>query len=194
MLGSIQLITYIRNSYPQLHRWLGRLYVGAAIITAIGGLSFIITRGTIGGIPMDIAFAGYGLLTLIAAIAAISFARAQKFERHRAWAIRLYALAIGSWLYRMYYGFWFLFTGGVGHTQHFDGPFDVFMNFFFYLPNLLVAEIFIGRYKALQNSVAKSLATAGMFTASTFLLLATYFFTKQFWLPSMVQTWVNFHS
>ncbi|MEL7147316.1 MAG: DUF2306 domain-containing protein, partial [Bacteroidota bacterium] len=187
ILGCIQLISSIRLKFPVLHRWLGRLYVMAAILTAVGGLTFIFTRGTIGGLPMDIAFTGYGLLTFLSAVATIYYARSRDFSRHRAWAIRLYALAIGSWLYRMDYGFWLLFTGGWGHNGHFNGPFDIWMDFFFYLPNLLVAEIFIGRYKILQNKPARGLASVGMLVASAFLILATYFFTKKMWLPSMIQ-------
>lgn len=32
---------------------------------------------------------------------------------------------------------------GLGHTGHFSGPFDIVMAFFFYVPNLLVAELFL---------------------------------------------------
>lgn len=187
MLGCIQLIGRIRQSYPAVHRWLGRVYVASALITGIGGLVFIFTKGTVGGLAMDIGFTGYGVLTIIAAIGAFHFARQRNFVRHRAWAIRLFALAVGSWLYRMEYGFWFLFTDGLGHTSSFDGPFDQVMDFFFYLPNLLVAEVLIGRRKLFESKVAKSLATAGMVAASVLLLVATYFFTLKFWGPEIVQ-------
>ena len=186
MLGCIQLIGSIRAKYPALHRWLGRVYVIAALITGVGGLVFIVVKGTVGGLMMDIGFTGYGVLTIIAAIAAIHFARQRDFVRHRAWAIRLFALAIGSWLYRMEYGFWFLFTDGLGHTSSFDGPFDQVMDFFFYLPNLVVAEIFIGRRKIATSKIARGFAASGMFAASALLLAATYFFTRELWGPGIV--------
>ena len=187
ILGCIQLIDWVRIKYPALHRWLGRLYVLSAIGAAIGGLVFIFVKGTIGGWLMDVAFAGYGMLMFIAAIATIRSARTGHFEQHRAWAIRLFALAIGSWLYRMDYGFWFLFTDGLGHTGNFSGPFDYFMDFFFYLPNLLVAEVFIGRHKIMRTKIAKGLATFGLFMATAFLILATYFFTKKLWGPAIIE-------
>ena len=59
--------------------------------------------------------------------------------------LRLYALAIGSWLYRMDYGFWVQITDGMGHTDTFRGPFDYVMDFAFYLPNLVVAELYLRR-------------------------------------------------
>ena len=186
MLGCIQLIGRIRSAYPAIHRWLGRIYVVSALLTGVGGLVFIFAKGTVGGVMMDIGFTGYGVLTIIAAVAAVYFARRRDFVRHRAWAIRLFALAVGSWLYRMEYGFWFLFTDGLGHTSTFDGPFDQVMDFFFYVPNLLVAEVFIGRRKIVSSKVAKSLATGGMLAASVLLLVATYFFTLKFWGPEIL--------
>lgn len=130
VLGCIQLITYIRTTYPSVHRWLGRVYISAALLTAVGGLIFIFIKGTIGGLVMDIAFAGYGIAMFAAAWLTYRHARAQQFEEHRAWAIRMFALAIGSWLYRIDYGFGLLFTDGLGHSASFQGPFDYFMDFF----------------------------------------------------------------
>lgn len=187
VLGCIQLIPYIRTTYPAVHRWLGRVYVSAALLTAIGGLIFIFIKGTIGGLVMDIAFAGYGIAMFVTAWQTYRYARAQQFENHRAWAIRLFALAIGSWLYRMDYGFWLLFTDGLGHSPSFQGPFDYFMDFFFYLPNLLVAEVFIGRRKMMRTPMAQWLAASGLLLATAFLLLATYFFTKHYWGPAIVK-------
>jgi len=190
ILGCIQLIEPLRERYPALHRWLGKVYILASVLTAIGGLAFIFIKGTIGGLVMDIGFAGYGILMFWAAIETFRYARAKQFENHRAWAIRLFALAIGSWLYRMDYGFWFLFTDGLGHTDSFDGPFDYFMSFFFYLPNLVVAELFIRRQQLLKSSLAKWVAVCVLYVATAFLILATYFFTMRFWGPAIVDLFV----
>lgn len=187
ILGCIQLIDRVRLKYPMVHRWLGRVYVFASLGAAIGGLVFIFVKGTIGGLVMDLGFTGYGVLTFLAAIATIRFARSGDVERHRAWAIRLFALAIGSWLYRMDYGFWFLFTDGLGHSQFFQGPFDYFMDFFFYLPNLMVAEVFIGRHDIVKINAAKGLATFSLCIATVFLILATYFFTREYWGPAILE-------
>lgn len=143
VLGSIQLIEAVRVRYSTFHRWVGRIYVLSSMFAAIGGLLFIAIKGTIGGITMDIGFSLYGLLMLLTATQTYLHAAAGRIDKHRAWALRLYALAIGSWLYRMDYGFWLLLTDGLGHTDSFRGVFDRVMVFFFYIPNLLVAEIFI---------------------------------------------------
>lgn len=142
MLGSIQLVEGIRNKFINVHRWVGRVYVIACIIAAIGGLLFIFLKGTIGGTVMNISFAGYGLALLLCAILTIKFARAKQLDKHRAWAIRLYALAIASWLYRQEYAVVFL-LGLDWPQQDFRGVFDYIMDFFFYIPNLFIAEFFI---------------------------------------------------
>lgn len=137
---------------------------------------------------MDIGFTGYGLLMLLCAVETIRHARSGRFDEHRAWAIRLFALAIGSWLYRMDYGFWFLFTDELGHTKDFRGPFDYFMDFFFYLPNLLVAEVFIRRKQlfSVTSTFVKYLVTSVLYLLTAFLLLATYFFTVHLWGPAIL--------
>ncbi|UZR94666.1 DUF2306 domain-containing protein [Chondrinema litorale] len=186
ILGCIQLLESVRLKSPTFHRWVGRVYVIASLFTASGGLVFIFIKGTIGGFWMDIAFAGYGLLTFIAAINTIRYARTGNFESHRAWAIRLFALAIGSWLYRMEYGFWFMITDRLWHTSNFTGPFDYFMDFFFYLPNLFVAELFINRRQIINSRWAEAIVVTGLCFATTFLVMATYFFTKEYWGPAIL--------
>tara|TARA_Y100001980_G_C14556842_1_gene351163 strand:- start:1207 stop:2031 length:825 start_codon:yes stop_codon:yes gene_type:complete len=187
ILGCIQLLDPVRLRYPTFHRWIGRIYVSASLLTAIGGLIFILVKGTIGGFWMDIGFTGYGILTFVVALNTILFARSGNFESHRAWAIRLFALTIGSWLYRMEYGFWFLFMDRLGHTSDFTGPFDYFMDFFFYVPNLLVAELFVRRKKLIKSKLGEGIAVIVLFCATTFLILATYFFTKKYWGPAILE-------
>ncbi len=87
----------------------------------------------------------------------------------------------------MDYGFWFLFTDGLGHSNTFQGPFDYFMDFFFYIPNLLVAEVFIGRRAIMRTAIAKQIAAIGLFITTAFLVLATYFFTKHYWGPAILE-------
>jgi hypothetical protein len=186
VLGCIQLMGGVRRRWPAVHRWTGRVYVTAAFLAGMGGLTFILTNGTIGGTVMDVGFGIYGVLMVVAAVQAVRHARARRMELHRAWALRLFALAIGSWLYRMDYGFWLLLTGGLGHTETFSGPFDHVMAFFFYVPNLLVAEAFI-RARRTSATPAMRLAAAGLLIAATaFLLLGTYKFTTLYWGPAIL--------
>jgi uncharacterized membrane protein len=189
VLGSIQLVKSIRDRYPAVHRWIGRIYVVASLVAAVGGLLFIFLRGTIGGTVMDIGFGLYGVLMLIAAVQTVRYARAGRLDQHRAWAIRLYALAIGSWLFRMEHGFWYALTGHYGHTPQFTGGFDKLMTFFFYVPNLLVAEIFIRSDRPKTSVTFNFLASFVLLLLAVFLGVGTYIFTKMLWGPAIID-WI----
>ena len=189
ILGGIQLIASLRNRFPKLHQWTGRVYVLASIVTALGGLSFIVIRGTVGGAVMNIGFGLYGVLTFVAAVQTIRYAMARQFVIHQAWAWRLFALAIASWLYRMEYGLWFLLTDNIWHTDDFQGGFDYFMDFFFYVPNLIIVELMI-RGRDNQGSVRfRKLASGVMALASVTLLFATWAFAQIAWMPA-ISNWI----
>jgi hypothetical protein len=186
ILGCIQLIPAVRSRVPALHRWVGRVYVSASVLAGLGGLTFIITRGTIGGPVMDLGFAGYGMATVLCAIQTYRYARARQLSQHRAWALRLFALAIGSWLYRMDYGFWLLLAHGAGHVPTFRGWFDHIMAFFFYVPNLLLVEILLRSSRKEARFGARVAASAVFVAATGFLVLGTYYFTKLYWGPAIL--------
>jgi hypothetical protein len=190
VLGSIQLIASVRNRFPAVHRWIGRVYVVASLLTGIGGLVFIALKGTVGGRVMSLGFALYGFLTIVAAVKTYQHAVAGRLTLHGVWAWRLYALAIGSWLYRIDYGFWQLFTHGLGHTHSFNGPFDKVMAFFFYLPNLLVVEVFIRARAYTATPIQRLLAAFVLLIATGFLLVGTYYFTLYYWGPAILK-WVS---
>jgi len=187
LLGSIQLIASIRTRYPAFHRWVGKIYLVSSLFAALGGLVFIIVKGTIGGLVMNIGFALYGVLMLVAVVQTYRHAVAGTMEEHRAWALRLYALAIGSWLYRMDYGFWFQLTNRLGHLHNFEGPFDRVMPFFFYIPNLLVAQIFIRSRNIKISPLLNLFCALLLLLVTAFLVLGTYYFTKLYWGPAILE-------
>jgi hypothetical protein len=187
LLGPVQLIAPVRQRVPRLHRWIGRFYASAALLAGLGGLAFILLQGTIGGPAMNAGFCLYGALTVIAAFETVRHARARRFELHRGWAIRLFALVIGSWLYRMDYGFWHLLAHAAGHTPTFDGPFDGVMDFFFFIPNLILAEAFI-RARALRAGAGLRIGASVLLSAAAlFVAVASYYFTAYHWGPAITQ-------
>ncbi|MBV8436700.1 MAG: DUF2306 domain-containing protein [Silvibacterium sp.] len=188
LLGPVQLIDKFRGRWPAMHRWLGRLYVFTAFVAGLGGLGFIVSKGTIGGAPMNLGFGVYGALMVLAATETYRHARGRRFETHRVWAIRLFALAIGSWLYRMDYGFWLLAAHRIGHTKTFRGPFDIVMSFFFYLPNLAFAELFLrGRWKRLCSAFGIS-AVVVLNIATLVVGIGTYYFIRYHWGPGILHS------
>ncbi|MDW3223327.1 MAG: DUF2306 domain-containing protein [Paracoccaceae bacterium] len=145
VLIPLQIWTALRKRLPVLHRWSGRVLCACAVLTGLGGLVFIVLRGTIGGFWMDFGFALYGVLLSLSALQAIRFARARRFADHKRWALRLFVLSIGSWLYRVHYGVWYALTGGLASTPTFEGAFDLIQNFAFYAPYLVGLELWMRR-------------------------------------------------
>jgi len=187
LFGPIQLISQVRATAPAVHRWIGRIYALAAFLAGVGGLTFIAIKSTVGGMPMTVGFAMYGGLMVIAAVQTVRHAMARNIYVHRAWAVRLFALAIGSWLYRMCYGFWFLFAGrdNPGHTNEFSGWFDYVMDFAFFIPPLIVAEMFVRTQRGQATTLGRVATTTAMAGGAAFVALATFFFTLYGWGPAI---------
>lgn len=140
-LVPLQVLPALRRRWLGVHRVLGRCLTTLAVLTALGGLAFIMLVGTIGGPLMNVGFGIYGVLMLLAAWQAVRFARAGNIALHRIWALRFAVLALASWLYRLHYGLWYAVTDGLGSTPAFTGPFDQIQVFAFYVPYLLLLEV-----------------------------------------------------
>ena len=89
---------------------------------------------------MSLGFGLYGVLLGSAAVQTVRLARL-KDPRHQQWALRLVVLALGSWIYRVHYALWYALTGGAYVEPGFTGAFDIVQTVAFYLPYLLVLEL-----------------------------------------------------
>ena len=139
----ILLSARIRSRHRKVHRWTGRIYVAAGSLAGAGGLSYILTHGTFSR-AAAIAFSLWGAVMMLSSVMAYVHARARRFDRHRAWAIRLFAMVLGSWLFDIEIQAWTDWAGGIGmNADGASGPFDLAMLVLFFVPNLLVAEFFI---------------------------------------------------
>lgn len=154
LLAPLQLVGPIRRRWPALHRWSGRVLAVAAAAAALAGLFYIAARGTVGGPMMDLAFATYGGLMLLAAVQTARHARARRFELHRDWALRLFVLAIGSWIYRVHYGLWYMATGGIASNDQFTGLFDRVQLWAFFLPYLVLVELWLRARRRREGAAA----------------------------------------
>lgn len=188
LLGPIQLIGQVRRQAPAVHHWIGRIYALAAFLAGVGGLAFIFAKGTVGGWMMNVAFAAYGALMILAAVQTVRHAMARRIDVHRAWAIRLFALAIGSWLYRICYGLFFAIMGPEdgGHTTDFVGWFDYVMDWAFFVPPLIIAELFIRARRNGASTAGRLSASVALGLGAAFVAYATFFFTMLGWGPAIL--------
>lgn len=141
----LQATPLVRRRWPGLHRRLGYVLVTLALVTGFAGLLYIAANGTVGGAWMSFWFAVYGLAVIWCAANTVYFAIDKDMRRHFAWATRLVILAVGSWIYRMHYGLWYAATGGLASNDAFTGLFDRVQVVAFFVPYLLIAEIFLRR-------------------------------------------------
>lgn len=88
---------------------------------------------------------------IVAAVHTYRFAARREFRRHFEWATRLVVLAVGSWIYRVHYGFWFVATGGAGSTPSLTGPVDRVQVVAFFVPYLLITELLLRRGRAARS-------------------------------------------
>lgn len=144
-LVPLQLVRGIRLNYTRFHRVLGRVLIALALITGLAGMAYIPLRGTIGGPVMSAGFFLYGVLLFGSALMVARMAILNDRVGHWAWGLRLFWLALGSWLYRVHYTLWYLLTGGLWSNPAFSGGFDLVQNFAFYLPYLAAVQIWIAR-------------------------------------------------
>ncbi len=102
------------------------------------------------------------------------FTRAKRFDLHRAWAIRLFAMVLGSWIFDLEYRAWSDLTGGIGvGKDNTFGPFDYALLYLFFVPNLLVAEFFI-RNRHKRIALPRTLKWPALTTLGIVALVFTY--------------------
>ncbi|WP_293904217.1 DUF2306 domain-containing protein [Phenylobacterium sp.] len=119
-----------------IHRWLGRAYVTACMVGGVGGL--VMAFGTTSG---PVAAWGFGLLAptwiLVTAQGWLA-ARARRFDEHRAWMIRSFALTFAAVTLRLYLGA--LQASGLSFEEAY--PITAWIS---WVPNLIVAELYLRR-------------------------------------------------
>ncbi len=159
-LVPLQLLQSLRLRFTGFHRQLGKLLVTLALITGLAGMTYIPLRGTIGGPVMSAAFFLYGLCLFTAALMVARNALTRDRAGHWAWGLRLFWLALGSWLYRLHYTVWYLLTGGIGSEPDFSGPFDLVQNFAFFVPYLIAVQIWIAHKRTAHQGALTAARSA----------------------------------
>jgi hypothetical protein len=166
--GLVQLVPTIRQRWPKLHRWNGRVFMVTALSLAVGGLWLTWVRGT----HLNLAGA-YGISLNALLIIAFTFmawrtAIDKKFAEHRRWALRLFVVANAVWFMRLGYMIWGIGAGGAGIGDSMDGPFDLFLAFGNSLVPLAIMEIYIrvksGRSGKAQYLMAVALVFCSLLT------------------------------
>jgi Predicted membrane protein (DUF2306) len=159
--GLAQLVPSIRQKWPMLHRWNGRIFMVTALSLAFGGLWLVWGRGTYLTLPGAIGVSLNGLLIIGFAIMAWRTAINKSFAEHRRWALRLFIVANAVWYMRLGYMIWGIGTGGIGIGDRMDGPYDYFLAFGNSLVPLAIMEGYL-RIKESKSNRGQYLFAGGL--------------------------------
>lgn len=140
LIGAFQFLPRVRASGSWLHRWLGRTYAAGCLIGGVSGLA--LAAGTSAG---PVAAWGFGLLAvawIFTTLQAWRFARTRRFEAHRAWMVRSFALTFAAVTLRVYIPLSPL--AGVHPEEAY-----VAIAWLCWVPNLAIAELWLRSRPAL---------------------------------------------
>ncbi|KAA9154593.1 DUF2306 domain-containing protein [Amycolatopsis acidicola] len=98
LAGCLQLWPWLRERYPQVHRWSGRAYVLSSVF---GGLAILtVSTVTYWGPNQQAANTTLGVLWVLTTIAGYVKARKHRYAEHREWMVRSFALCFSIILNR----------------------------------------------------------------------------------------------
>lgn len=140
-LAPWQFASPLRNRWPLIHRFMGRLYVLAIMVGGSGGL-VMASRSDAG----PIAQVGFGLLAILwltTTSVAFILAWRRKIAAHRRWMIRSTALTLAAVTLRIYIPFSMMVL-----NPRFGIEFEtayIAIAWACWVPNLLIAELYLRR-------------------------------------------------
>jgi len=140
-LGPLQFSNRLRNNYPSLHRWLGRLYLGVGVL--IGGLAGLyMASHAFGGLYSRLGFTCLAIAWLYSGLRAYLAIRAQRVAVHRAWMIRNFALTFAAVTLRIY------LPGSMAAGMEFEMAYRA-IAWLCWVPNLVIAELLFNKRRNL---------------------------------------------
>ena len=187
LAGAAQLTPQLRAYAPQLHRWMGRGYLSAAVLMSISGLMMVWTRGTVGDLSQHVAISLNALLILTSAGCALRYAMTRRIDLHRRWALRLFLAVSGVWFFRIGLMLWIVLNQGpVGFDpKTFTGPFLTCLAFgvYVFIP-WTVLELYF-RAQTTKSGFAQFAMAGGLATITLCMLLGVAAATMLMWLPQL---------
>jgi uncharacterized membrane protein len=136
-LGPFQFSSRLRARRLQLHRWLGRLYLGVGVL--VGGVAgLFMAFHAFGGPPARLGFACLALAWLYSGARAYLAIRSRDVTSHRRWMVRNFALTFAAVTLRLY------LPASVASGVAFEMAYPA-IAWLCWLPNLVAAELLFNR-------------------------------------------------
>lgn len=153
LAGFTQFSAKIRDLYPKLHRGLGYSYA-LNVLLITGPASLIMAFYANGGAMSKIAFVMLAIGWIYFTAMAVIKARSGDYDAHRDFMIRSYALTLSALTLRAW-------KWSINNSVELP-PMDVYraVAWLGWVPNLLVAEFLIWRYKYRARQIRHSMTAA----------------------------------
>lgn len=143
-LGPWQFSRWLRTRNPRVHRGIGRAYLSAVALGAIGGIVTSIYSTL--GLKGFFGFAALDVLWVWTAYRAFCAVRAKSFRDHEAWMIRNFALTYAAVTLRLEFALLLLvqlpFQAHGGFAHAYDQAYGS-LPYIAWIPNLVIAEFII---------------------------------------------------
>jgi hypothetical protein len=142
LLGPAQFLPAVRVRAPVLHRWMGRTYIVSCLLSGAAGL--LLAAATKAGPVATAGFGAAAVVSLTCAIQAWRLALARRFDEHRRWVFRSYAVIFAAVTLRIW-----LPLSGMAHLDFMESYRVI--SFLAWVPNLIIAELYLARRPALRR-------------------------------------------
>lgn len=193
MAGPTQLIPFLRKHHIRFHRWIGRIYIVCALITASMAVTFVLLyRTSRCDIYEDVGNVIFGSAMILSAIQSYRHVRyTHDLQAHQWWSYRLFAVALAAVLFRLIL---VLYLAAITVMPSYHGTKWIYegIYFIFCLPTWLVVWL----YQRLPPPTATNgrshqfsswMHSAPLFWVATILVFVTTLLMLVFdWVPSIL--------
>jgi len=140
LVGPVQFSSRLRTRFRRVHRWTGRTYAVSCLVGGVAG--FLLALGASTGPISTIGFGSLAILWLVTTVLAWRRAMQRRFIEHRAWMIRSFALTLAAVTLRLYLPLAAILS------INFEDAYRA-ISFLAWVPNLLLAELYLRQRRAL---------------------------------------------
>jgi uncharacterized membrane protein len=191
--GAIQFVPQIRERFPRVHRWTGRIYIVTVFGASLSGLYMTWFRGAPGDVSQHAGGSVNAVLIILCAVFAVRSAIVRRFAAHRRWVLRLFLVVSAAWFYRVGLFFWLLLNQRpVGFDiETFQGPALTLLSFANSLVPLAVLELHL-RAQTRAGASGQFAMAAFLFVLTVAMGIGIFGATIGMWLPIMRTGHVGF--
>jgi hypothetical protein len=168
--GLLQLLPAVRQRWPFLHRWNGRVFMLSAFAVTLSGFYLTWIRGSQLNLGSALSTSANGVLILITLTLAWRAARSRDIAGHRRHALRAFLLLNGVWFLRIGMVVTGMLLAANGLELDVDGPVFLAVSVLSWLLPLALLELYFAAQRSpragFRYAVAATLGLSALLTAA----------------------------